>query len=1029
LQGRTLEEYLLNVWLKDALKRARVTPEMEDSLVELFNRRRVYLLLDGVDEMTVGAYDNAPLQTIAKQLTTGWVSSARVVLTCRLNVWDAGKNQLERFDTYRTLEFSYGNAKKPDSDQVKQFISKWFEPSNPQLGKALRTALDQRGKERIKDLVKNPLRLALMCYSWQRRQGELPKTKATLYQRFVEVFYEWKQEYFPTTSATRQKLNQALGKLAVEAIAQSSSRFRLTRRFVCEVLGEPDAPLFQLAIQLGWLNQVGVAAENPDETVYAFYHPTFQEYFAALAIDDWHCFLNHVPNNPDLGIYRVFEPQWKEVILLWLGREDVPKQDKEEFIQALVNFEDGLRNFYWYRAYFLAAIAIAEFQDCSLADEIVGRLTHWISLSDFHEGGKIVILQSQTRDWERQVHDEIAKVALEVLKETEREKAIAAFVHLINTAYHSSTRNKAALNLWQIDPGNETALVKLIKTAANEEPDLPQPATEVLEQISTVSENAITAIVELIQTTLQVADCEWTYGAKLSIVRQVADLLGKFDPGNEAAITALVEKIQTDDDEWRRVAAECLEKVEPGNEIAITTLVKEIQIPEDESVRNQALLSISMNYMTHWEIEIGTKLEILNSYADKKRYLRAAESLGEIGRDNEKAIAALEQLVQTAQDEYLRSQALLRNRLEEASEIDKDNFHSLQELCLVAAKSLGTIDPGNKIALNALVQLIHQTQDEYLHNQALLINLLNLLNKTLNNDLQRDIRYIHKFKYRCQLAAASLGSIDPGNEIAISILVEVIHPSQHEYIQDDYNRIQAAKDLGIIDPGNEMAISALINVIQAQEDWEIVLEAFMSLGKAGINGIDKKTAIALLVELIETAEDEDMRIQAAKFLAWIDPGNETALSTLVELTKNIEDSYIRGKVAECLENIDPGNETAIATLIELSDPDEDVNCLDWEAFERLGRISMGNATAIAFLFDVFQTTQNEYAREEAAGNLRRILRGVRFPEVVTVLKNYLPLTDNVEPIENYCEEAIWHCAQNMSYPDFYQAWHGNPSSV
>ena len=244
LQGRTLEEYLLNVWLKEALKRARVTPEMEDSLVELFNRGRVWLLLDGVDEMVIGATTGGlPLQTIAKQLTAGWVSSARVVLTCRLNVWDAGKNALERFDTYRTLEFSYGNGKKPDSDQVNQFISKWFEPSDPQLGKALRTALDQRGKERIKDLVKNPLRLALMCYSWQRRQGELPKTKATLYQRFVEVFYEWKQEYFPSTSATRQELNEALGRLAVEAMAQSSSRFRLTRRFVCEVLGEPDAPL------------------------------------------------------------------------------------------------------------------------------------------------------------------------------------------------------------------------------------------------------------------------------------------------------------------------------------------------------------------------------------------------------------------------------------------------------------------------------------------------------------------------------------------------------------------------------------------------------------------------------------------------------------------------------------------------------------------------------------------------------------------------------------------------------------------
>ncbi len=44
--------------------------------------------------------------------------------------------------------------------------------------------------------------------------------------------------------------------------------------------------MFQLALQLGWLNQVGIS-ENQGEKVYAFYHATFQEYFAALAIDNW----------------------------------------------------------------------------------------------------------------------------------------------------------------------------------------------------------------------------------------------------------------------------------------------------------------------------------------------------------------------------------------------------------------------------------------------------------------------------------------------------------------------------------------------------------------------------------------------------------------------------------------------------------------------------------------------------------------------------------------------------------------------
>jgi hypothetical protein len=67
------------------------------------------------------------------------------------------------------------------------------------------------------------------------------------------------------------------------------------------------------------------------------------------------------------------------VILLWLGRDkkEVPDGQKEEFIQALVEFKDGCGRFYWYRAYFLAAAGIAEFRDCIRADKIVRRVVKW----------------------------------------------------------------------------------------------------------------------------------------------------------------------------------------------------------------------------------------------------------------------------------------------------------------------------------------------------------------------------------------------------------------------------------------------------------------------------------------------------------------------------------------------------------------------------------------------------------------------------------------------------------------------------
>jgi predicted NACHT family NTPase len=56
LQGKTLEEYLLQRWLKNALEVARVTPEQENVLLELFKKERVWLLLDGVDEIAGDSY-------------------------------------------------------------------------------------------------------------------------------------------------------------------------------------------------------------------------------------------------------------------------------------------------------------------------------------------------------------------------------------------------------------------------------------------------------------------------------------------------------------------------------------------------------------------------------------------------------------------------------------------------------------------------------------------------------------------------------------------------------------------------------------------------------------------------------------------------------------------------------------------------------------------------------------------------------------------------------------------------------------
>ncbi len=766
LRGQELKSYLFESWLtqvaeKSPKAKAKATEQLKDNFVAQLNQNNVWLLLDGLDEMS--AFSGNPIAEIARQFREGGsIAQARIVLTCRVNLWDGSINSLDDFDIYRSLDFSY-------PQQVDKFIHKWF-VANPEKEKQLCTALKEPGKERIQDLVKNPLRLTMLCLNWQSGDGKLPDTQAGLYQQFVDDFYKWKKDEFATNFHQRQQLNIKLGELAKAAIDKEAIRFRLRHDFVISFLGdaEDENSLLKLALNRGWLNQVEIDTNR--KPVYAFFHASFQEYFAAKAINDWHFFLNHVPNNPRQGTYRIFEPRWKQTILLWLGREEENlKPQKQQFMDALVSFKDECgksnrkdvdKGFYEYRAYLLAAAGILEFRSYSRANQIVAKIFNW-------SFGYL----DKKKEWSSFAKP-IQEEARSTLQQINRTKAITVLVQLLQAKnVKNYTRKQAAESLGKIGTGNKIAIAALFQLlqVKSMDKDIRCQAAESLGKIATGSEITKAALLQLLQSK-NVDD----------LTRSLAAYsLWQIDSRNEIAITVLVELLQSKDvdDYNRRVAVYSLGQIGTDNEIAKAALVELLQSKNvDDYTRIQAAHSLGQIDPGN-EIAKAALVELLQSknVDDDTRRL-AASSLGQIDPgNNEIAKAALVELLQSKNvDDYTRSWAAL---------------------------NLGQIDPGNEIAIAVLVQLL-QSKDMNMFMGMVLPSILGRIATGNEIAITALVQLLQSKSVRDstrRLAAESLGQIGTGNEKAIAALVQLLQLKNVH----DLTRMQAADSLGKILQNNK----------------------------------------------------------------------------------------------------------------------------------------------------------------------------------------------------------------------------------
>lgn len=350
---------------------------------------------------------------------------------------------------------------------------------------------------------------------------------------------------------------------------------------------------------------------------------------------DWHYFFHHVPQNLENSTYHIFDPQWKAEILRWFGREDVVHEQKEEFIKALIDFDDGCGDFYRYRAYFLACEALAHFPDYSLGDAIIGQLLKW----------SYAYFRQEKRDW-KIYPDSLVKTARTVLEATDRKRVIAAFVRIVHTTKSRSILRLAAERLGQLDPGNKVAIAALILLIQiTQDESAIKNAIHTVEKIgygnqravSEAKSKAIAALVDLMETTLNKNICYSAIAA-----------LRKIGYGNETAIAALVRFLEIN---WGDTicfeAAEILAQIDEYRKKAINTLLQLVNFvgySQEYDLHLPAIFCLQRIDPTH-QLALNALVHLIKTTRDRTTLTLAAKHLAQLDSDNKMTTAKRDAVV------------------------------------------------------------------------------------------------------------------------------------------------------------------------------------------------------------------------------------------------------------------------------------------------------------------------------------------------------------------------------------------------
>jgi hypothetical protein len=307
---------------------------------------RLLLLLDGVDEAPSFTMRSAIVRAVEEFLRDN--PACRCVVTSRPYGYIRLAADMPHF---QLLNFS--------SEQVDEFIlgwrrafERWQHPDSPDLEKAdsEATALcaEIRQNPRVEELASNPLMLVIVSLiSYERLR--LPERRVQLYDRAVMTLMHtwnvWRASVKADVGGLQLRYDRLIrvwGAVAVWAHREKPTgaihRQEMKRQLV-SVLEEREIdaedPAATAESYLNAAVQHAGLLEERGANVFAFWHPTFEEFLAAvdLAIPTGRCAQRLLSLRDN--------PRWREVILLAVGYVGIVLHDPETATEVVGAIADA----------------------------------------------------------------------------------------------------------------------------------------------------------------------------------------------------------------------------------------------------------------------------------------------------------------------------------------------------------------------------------------------------------------------------------------------------------------------------------------------------------------------------------------------------------------------------------------------------------------------------------------------------------------------------------------------------------------